>query len=128
MISREEFWRLFRFGLVGGGATLIYLGTSALMLWRWPHLAQNLVSTSAFFLCCLLVFVFWSSLHHVPEARGCWQVSDGRPVLSGGEKRVTAGAAVDWPQWPVANRYRHLGGYDSDLSVVPCVGFCLTRS
>ena len=55
MISREEFWRLFRFGLVGGGATLIDLGTSTLMLWRWPHLAENLVSTSAFFV------AFWFS-------------------------------------------------------------------
>ena len=55
MISREEFWRLFRFGLVGGGATLIDLGTSTLMLWRWSHLAENLVSTSAFFV------AFWFS-------------------------------------------------------------------
>ena len=55
MISREEFWRLFRFGLVGGGATLIDLGTSTLMLWRWPHLAENLVSSSAFFV------AFWFS-------------------------------------------------------------------
>ena len=55
MISREEFWRLFRFGLVGGGAALIDLGTSTLMLWRWPHLAENLVSTSAFFV------AFWFS-------------------------------------------------------------------
>ena len=55
MISREESWRLFRFGLVGGGATLIDLGTSTLMLWRWPHLAENLVSTSAFFV------AFWFS-------------------------------------------------------------------
>ena len=55
MISREEFWRLFRFGLVGGGATQIDLGTSTLMLWRWPHLAENLVSSSAFFV------AFWFS-------------------------------------------------------------------
>ena len=55
MISRDEFWRLFRFGLVGGGATLIDLGSSALMLWLWPTLAENLVSTSAFFV------AFWFS-------------------------------------------------------------------
>ena len=55
MISRDEFWRLFRFGLVGGGATLIDLGTSALLLWLWPSLAENLVSTSAFFV------AFWFS-------------------------------------------------------------------
>ncbi len=55
MISREEFWRLFRFGLVGGGATLVDLGTSALLLWCWPQLAENLVSTSAFFV------AFWFS-------------------------------------------------------------------
>ena len=38
MISRDEFWRLFRFGLVGGGATLIDLGTAALLLWLAPLL------------------------------------------------------------------------------------------
>ncbi|MFC3912410.1 GtrA family protein [Pseudaeromonas sharmana] len=55
MISRDEFWRLFRFGLVGGGATLIDLGTAALLLWLWPALAENLVSTLAFFV------AFWFS-------------------------------------------------------------------
>ncbi|GAA4501208.1 GtrA family protein [Pseudaeromonas paramecii] len=55
MISREEFWRLCRFGLVGGGATLIDLGSSALQLWLWPGLAENLVSTAAFFV------AFWFS-------------------------------------------------------------------
>ncbi|MCD8548494.1 MAG: GtrA family protein [Aeromonadaceae bacterium] len=55
MISRAECWRLCRFGLVGGGATLIDLGCAALLLWLWPALAENLVSTAAFFV------AFWFS-------------------------------------------------------------------
>ncbi len=35
MISREEFWRLFRFGLVGGGATLVDLGISSVLVHVW---------------------------------------------------------------------------------------------
>ena len=55
MISREEFWRLFRFGLVGGGATLVDLGTSVALFRVWPAISEHLVTTTAFFV------AFWFS-------------------------------------------------------------------
>lgn len=55
MISKAEFWRLFRFGLVGGGATLIDLGVSSLCLLWWPTLAEHLVTSIGFFV------AFWFS-------------------------------------------------------------------
>ena len=53
MISREEFWRLVRFGFVGGGATLVDLGTSIALFHTWP--AEHLVTTLAF------AVAFWFS-------------------------------------------------------------------
>lgn len=55
MISKAEFWRLFRFGLVGGGATFIDLGVSSLCLLWWPTLAEHLVTSIGFFV------AFWFS-------------------------------------------------------------------
>lgn len=55
MISQAEFWRLFRFGLVGGGATLIDLGTSTLCLLWWPTMAEHIVTSIGFFV------AFWFS-------------------------------------------------------------------
>ncbi len=55
MISQAEFWRLFRFGLVGGGATLIDLGTSTLCLLWWPTLPEHIVTSIGFFV------AFWFS-------------------------------------------------------------------
>ncbi len=55
MISQAEFWRLFRFGIVGGGATLIDLGTSTLCLSMWPTMAEHLVTSIGFFI------AFWFS-------------------------------------------------------------------
>ncbi len=55
MISQAEFWRLFRFGLVGGGATLIDLGTSTLCLLWWPNMAEHIVTSIGFFV------AFWFS-------------------------------------------------------------------
>lgn len=55
MISREEFWRLFRFGIVGGGATLVDMGTSALLFWSLGHPSEYLVTAIAFFV------AFWFS-------------------------------------------------------------------
>lgn len=55
MISRDEFWRLFRFGLVGGGATLVDLGTSVALFRYSPTLSEHLVTTAAFFV------AFWFS-------------------------------------------------------------------
>ena len=55
MITREEFWRLFRFGLVGGGATLVDLGTSVALFRVWPAISEHLVTTTAFFV------AFWFS-------------------------------------------------------------------
>ncbi|MGY3857110.1 MULTISPECIES: GtrA family protein [Aeromonas] len=48
MISREEFWRLVRFGFVGGGATLVDLGTSFALFHNWPDISEHLVTTLAF--------------------------------------------------------------------------------
>ena len=48
MISREEFWRLVRFGFVGGGATLVDLGTSFALFHSWPTISEHLVTTLAF--------------------------------------------------------------------------------
>lgn len=55
MISREEFWRLFRFGLVGGGATLVDLGTSIALFHAWPAISEHWVTTIAF------MIAFWFS-------------------------------------------------------------------
>lgn len=55
MISQAEFWRLFRFGIVGGGATLIDLGTSALCISTWPTMPEHLVTSIGFFI------AFWFS-------------------------------------------------------------------
>ncbi|HGY5244333.1 TPA: GtrA family protein [Aeromonas salmonicida subsp. pectinolytica] len=55
MISREEFWRLFRFGLVGGGATLVDLGTSIALFHTWPAISGHWVTTIAF------MIAFWFS-------------------------------------------------------------------
>ena len=41
MISREEFWRLVRFGFVGGGATLVDLGTSIALFHTWPTISEH---------------------------------------------------------------------------------------
>ncbi|ENY73428.1 GtrA family protein [Aeromonas diversa] len=48
MISRDEFWRLVRFGFVGGGATLVDLGTSFALFRLWPGISEHLVTTAAF--------------------------------------------------------------------------------
>ncbi|ATL93406.1 polysaccharide biosynthesis protein GtrA [Aeromonas sp. CU5] len=55
MISREEFWRLVRFGFVGGGATLVDLGTSIALFHTWPAMSEHLVTTLAF------AIAFWFS-------------------------------------------------------------------
>ncbi|MGY3943289.1 GtrA family protein [Aeromonas tecta] len=55
MISREEFWRLVRFGFVGGGATLVDLGTSIALFRTWPTISEHLVTTLAF------AVAFWFS-------------------------------------------------------------------
>lgn len=55
MISREEFWRLVRFGFVGGGATLVDLGTSIALFHTWPAISEHLVTTLAF------AVAFWFS-------------------------------------------------------------------
>lgn len=55
MISREEFWRLVRFGFVGGGATLVDLGTSFALFRNWPTISEHLVTTLAF------AVAFWFS-------------------------------------------------------------------
>lgn len=55
MISREEFWRLVRFGFVGGGATLVDLGTSIALFHTWPAISEHLVTTLAF------AIAFWFS-------------------------------------------------------------------
>ncbi|MDQ1883112.1 GtrA family protein [Aeromonas salmonicida] len=55
MISREEFWRLFRFGLVGGGATLVDLGTSIALFHTWHAISEHWVTTIAF------MIAFWFS-------------------------------------------------------------------
>ncbi|MGL5031546.1 MAG: GtrA family protein [Aeromonas sp.] len=55
MISREEFWRLVRFGFVGGGATLVDLGSSFAMLHTWPTMSEHWVTTLAF------AIAFWFS-------------------------------------------------------------------
>lgn len=55
MISREEFWRLVRFGFVGGGATLVDLGTSFALFRSWPTISEHLVTTLAF------AVAFWFS-------------------------------------------------------------------
>ncbi len=55
MISREEFWRLVRFGFVGGGATLVDLGTSIALFHTWPTISEHLVTTLAF------AIAFWFS-------------------------------------------------------------------
>ncbi|QCG47085.1 GtrA family protein [Aeromonas schubertii] len=55
MISRDEFWRLVRFGFVGGGATLVDLGTSFALFHLWPGISEHLVTTLAF------AVAFWFS-------------------------------------------------------------------
>ncbi|SIQ56273.1 Putative flippase GtrA (transmembrane translocase of bactoprenol-linked glucose) [Aeromonas sp. RU39B] len=55
MISRDEFWRLVRFGFVGGGATLVDLGTSFALFHTWPGISEHLVTTIAF------AVAFWFS-------------------------------------------------------------------
>lgn len=44
MLTKTEFWRLFRFGLVGGGATIVDLvvAKSTLVLWGSQHWADHL--------------------------------------------------------------------------------------
>ena len=56
MISREEFWRLVRFGFVGGGATLVDLGTSIALFHTRPTISEHLVTTLAF------AVAFWFSV------------------------------------------------------------------
>lgn len=68
MISRQEFWQLFRFGLVGGGATLIDLGTSALLLHTWPQMMENMVSTLAF--CVAFGFSFFGHRYITFQTHG----------------------------------------------------------
>lgn len=48
MISRDEFWRLVRFGFVGGGATLVDLGSAFALFHSWPGINEHLVTTLAF--------------------------------------------------------------------------------
>ncbi len=48
MISRDEFWRLVRFGFVGGGATLVDLGSAFALSHSWPGINEHLVTTLAF--------------------------------------------------------------------------------
>ncbi|EOD56836.1 GtrA family protein [Aeromonas molluscorum] len=48
MISRDEFWRLVRFGFVGGGATLVDLGSSFALFHSWPGINEHVVTTLAF--------------------------------------------------------------------------------
>ncbi|WP_108650421.1 GtrA family protein [Dongshaea marina] len=55
MIAAQEFWRLFRFGLVGGGATLVDLATSVALFHVWPNISEHLVTTLAF------AVAFWFS-------------------------------------------------------------------
>lgn len=55
MISRAEFWRLVRFGFVGGGATLVDLGSSFALFRLWPGISEHLVTTVAF------AVAFWFS-------------------------------------------------------------------
>lgn len=55
MITQAEFWRLFRFGIVGGGATLVDLATAKLCLFLWPTLSEHIVTSLGFFV------AFWVS-------------------------------------------------------------------
>lgn len=55
MISRAEFWRLFRFSIVGGGATLVDLATAKFCLFMWPAMSEHLVTSIGFFV------AFWVS-------------------------------------------------------------------
>jgi putative flippase GtrA len=55
MITKDEFWRLFRFGLVGGGATIVDLGIATLCLHLWPEISEYLVTSIGFFV------AFWFS-------------------------------------------------------------------
>ena len=55
MIAKAEFWRLFRFGIVGGGATVVDLGTATLCLHLWPTMSEHWVTSIGFFV------AFWVS-------------------------------------------------------------------
>jgi putative flippase GtrA len=54
MITKDEFWRLFRFGLVGGGATIVDLGIATLCLHLWPEISEYLVTSIGFFMAFLI--------------------------------------------------------------------------
>ena len=56
------------FGLVGGGATLVDLGTSALLLHSWPQMMENLVSTLAF--CVAFGFSFFGHRYITFQKQG----------------------------------------------------------
>ena len=66
MITKDEFWRLFRFGLVGG-EKIVDLGIATLCLHLWPEISEYLVTSIGF--CGVLVFFFRAPLRHIPEAR-----------------------------------------------------------
>lgn len=54
MLKKTEFWRLFRFGLVGGGATVVDLAVATFCLHVWAQ-SEHLATTIGFFV------AFWVS-------------------------------------------------------------------
>jgi len=69
MIAKAEFWRLFRFGIVGGGATLVDLATAKLCLFLWPVYVGTSGDINRLF-CRVLGFLLRASLCDIPVT---WQ-------------------------------------------------------